>query len=159
MKVIKVMFGDWSENFVCNVDWGYWNEWYGYKDKVDERIDILESNNSIDGYESEVVDVKKIMDDCSCEKWGEFIMDISGGEYDEFSFSVFNVERFKKLNGRVVKCGKNGEFSILEDNGSIEWSGMWCNGEVSDECEYVMLSNDDMDMFKMVEWNGDYDIG
>ena len=151
IKVIKVLFGDWSENYVENSEWGYWNEWYGYKDKIDEKIDILESNNMCG--DDEVIDVKKIMSDVSCVKWGELMMDVSGDEFDEFSFSVFNVDEFKKLGDKIVKIGDGGVFSVMEDDGSIEWKGMWCNGEVSDECEYMMLSDDDMKVFKMIKYD------
>jgi hypothetical protein len=87
------------------------------------------------------------------------IFDVWMDSVSEFGVMVFNVDGFKKLDGKVVKVKKNeiGDYvgwEIVEDDGSVEWEGIYVNGEVKDDVEWMIESDRDYNVFRLVEWKG-----
>lgn len=139
VKVIEVRFGDWGENWMCEKEWEYFNEWYGIKEKIDDMMSGL-LWNSVVCKNGEVVDIMEVMEGVRVKKYGDYVMEIGGEEYDEFSFMYFNVE---KLRGKIIELDEDGKgFKIMDDDKDVdvEWENLYMNGDYDDDMEEIIVS-------------------
>ena len=143
-NVIKLYFGDWGENVSRNVKWSYFNEWYGIKEVIDERICEMEEDP-----ESGIDNVKQLMDEVISKKWGNYVIDCIGSDGHEFNNMYFNID---ELKDKIIKINYDSDKYELLDSCDEELE-LIC-GEFDEE-DYVVLGNEDCTIFKVVKFSSD----
>ena len=144
VKVVEVRFGDWGENGMRDMEWEYWNEWYGVKLGIDDCIEIEEYNDGEKRGWWEISKGVKV-------GYEGYYMNVSDGEFDEFGRMYFNIDEMLKMD--IELKGKLEVFGnmMLRDEKGKEWEVMSGNGMYDEEMDWLVMGDGVYEEFRLMK--------